>query len=79
LPKITKTTKTKFDAIRPFYDAEIESILNDSSSDDEVINELYLSEMSDEEWKERLAKTHSIRDFQCNFIYHTLLKVLEKF
>jgi hypothetical protein len=34
-------------------------------------------EMSDEEWKERLAKTHSIRDFQCNFIYHTL-KVLEK-
>jgi hypothetical protein len=34
--------------------------------------------MSDEEWKERLAKTHSIRDFQCNFIYHTLLKVLEK-
>jgi hypothetical protein len=35
-------------------------------------------EMSDEEWKERLAKTHSIRDFQCNFIYHTLLKVLEK-
>jgi hypothetical protein len=30
--------------------------------------------MSDEEWKERLAKTHSIRDFQCNFIYHTLLE-----
>jgi hypothetical protein len=24
------------------------------------------------------CKTHSIRDFQCNFIYHTLLKVLEK-
>jgi hypothetical protein len=33
--------------------------------------------MSDEEWK-ATCKTHSIRDFQCNFIYHTLLKVLEK-
>jgi hypothetical protein len=32
--------------------------------------------MSDEEWKEQLQK--HIRDFQCNFIYHTLLKVLEK-
>jgi hypothetical protein len=35
-------------------------------------------QMSDEEWKSDLQKTHSIRDFQCNFIYHTLLKVLEK-
>jgi glycerol-3-phosphate O-acyltransferase len=70
----------KFDAIRPFYDAEInESILS-------VIHHPMMKslmnftfpEMSDEEWKERLAKTHSIRDFQCNFIYHTLLKVLEK-
>jgi 1-acyl-sn-glycerol-3-phosphate acyltransferase len=70
----------KFDAIRPFYDAEInESILN-------VIHHPMMKslmnftfpEMPDEEWKERLTKTHSIRDFQCNFIYHTLLKVLEK-
>jgi hypothetical protein len=36
----------------------------------------YLSEMSDEEWKSDLQKR--IRDFQCNFIYHTLLKILEK-
>ncbi|MFB0909489.1 MAG: 1-acyl-sn-glycerol-3-phosphate acyltransferase, partial [Flavobacterium sp.] len=35
-------------------------------------------EMPVEEWKERLTKTHSISDYQCNFIYHTLLKVLEK-
>jgi glycerol-3-phosphate O-acyltransferase len=70
----------KFDAIRPFYDAEInESILS-------VIHHPMMKslmnftfpELSNEEWKERLAKTHSIRDFQCNFIYHTLLKVLEK-
>ncbi len=80
-PKLTKTTKMqKFDAIRPFYDAEInESILR-------VIHHPMMKslmnftfpEMSDEEWKERLTKTQSIRDFQCNFIYHTLLKVLEK-
>jgi hypothetical protein len=24
------------------------------------------------------CKTHSIRDFQCNFIYHTLLKYLRE-
>jgi hypothetical protein len=47
-----------------------------SSSDDEVIDELYISEMPDEEWKEQLQK-HT-RDFQCNFIYHTLLKCLKK-
>jgi 1-acyl-sn-glycerol-3-phosphate acyltransferase len=29
-------------------------------------------------WKEQLRKTHSIRDFQCNFIYHSIKKVLEK-
>jgi 1-acyl-sn-glycerol-3-phosphate acyltransferase len=70
----------KFDAIRPFYDSEInEAILN-------VVHHPMMKslmnftfpETPDEEWKEQLKKTHSIRDFQCNFIYHTLLKVLEK-
>lgn len=70
----------KFEAIRPFYDSEInEAILN-------VVHHPMMKslmnftfpEMPDEEWKEQLSKTHSIRDFQCNFIYHTLLKVLEK-
>lgn len=70
----------KFDAIRPFYDSEInQAILN-------VINHPMMKAMmnftfpdtADEVWKEQLRKTHSIRDFQCNFIYYTIQRVLEK-
>jgi hypothetical protein len=32
----------------------------------------FISDVTDEVWKEQLSKTHSIRDFQCNFIYHTI-------
>ncbi len=70
----------KFDAIRPFYDSEInEAIVS-------VVNHPMMKAMmnftfpdsDDAVWKEQLRKTHSIRDFQCNFIYHTIQKVLEK-
>ena len=35
-------------------------------------------EVEDSVWKEQLKKTHSIRDFQCNFIYNSVQRVLEK-
>lgn len=70
----------KFDAIRPFYDSEINEAIHN------VVNHPMMKAMmnftfpdvDDEVWKEQLKKTHSIRDFQCNFIYHTIQKVLEK-
>ncbi|MXO03419.1 1-acyl-sn-glycerol-3-phosphate acyltransferase [Flavobacterium sp. HBTb2-11-1] len=70
----------KFDAIRPFYDSEINEALH------AVVNHPMMKTMmnftfpdvEDEVWKEQLKKTHSIRDFQCNFIYNTIQKVLEK-
>ncbi|NGY36829.1 1-acyl-sn-glycerol-3-phosphate acyltransferase [Flavobacterium sp. XN-5] len=70
----------KFDAIRPFYDSEInEAILNVVHHPMmKALMNFTFPEMRDEEWKEQLSKTHSIRDFQCKFIYHSLLKVLEK-
>jgi 1-acyl-sn-glycerol-3-phosphate acyltransferase len=70
----------KFDAIRPFYDAEInEAILNVIHHPMmKALMNFTFPDMANEEWKEQLSKTHSIRDFQCNFIYYTLLKVLEK-
>jgi 1-acyl-sn-glycerol-3-phosphate acyltransferase len=70
----------KFDAIRPFYDAEInEAILNVIHHPMmKALMNFTFPDMANEEWKEHLSKTHSIRDFQCNFIYYTLLKVLEK-
>ncbi|WP_294960029.1 1-acyl-sn-glycerol-3-phosphate acyltransferase [uncultured Flavobacterium sp.] len=70
----------RFDAIRPFYDSEINEALH------AVVNHPMMKTMmnftfpdvEDEVWKEQLKKTHSIRDFQCNFIYNTIQKVLEK-
>ena len=70
----------RFDAIRPFYDTEInERILK-------VINHPMMKalmnfcfpKVDDEIWKDQLKKTHSIRDFQCNFIYYGVKQVLEK-
>lgn len=70
----------RFDAIRPFYDSEINEALH------AVVNHPMMKTMmnftfpdvEDEVWKDQLKKTHSIRDFQCNFIYNTIQKVLEK-
>jgi hypothetical protein len=68
----------KFDAIRPFYDSEInEALQRDESPYDESIDELYFSDVADEVWKEQF-KTQSIRDFQCNFIYQSVQRVLKK-
>lgn len=70
----------KFDEIRPYYDSEINKAIK------KVINHPMLKSLmnfsfpgvADEVWKEQLMKTHSIRDFQCNFIYQSVQKVLEK-
>lgn len=70
----------RFDAIRPYYDAEINKAIQ------KVINHPMMKalmnftfpEVNDEVWKEQLRKTHSIRDFQCNFIYESLQQVLKR-
>lgn len=70
----------KFDAIRPFYDAEINENLK------KVINHPMMKALMDftfpdgpdEEWKAQLLRTHSIRDFQCNFIYQSVQQVLKR-
>lgn len=71
---------SKFDAIRPYYDAEVNQALQS------VINHPIMKAMmsftfpdvEDTVWKNQLRKTHSIRDFQCNFIYEAIQKVLQK-
>ncbi|WP_343696397.1 1-acyl-sn-glycerol-3-phosphate acyltransferase [Flavobacterium sp.] len=70
----------KFDAIRPFYDSEINEALHDVVNHPmmKTMMNFTFPEVEDEVWKDQLKKTHSIRDFQCNFIYHTIQKVLEK-
>ncbi|MEM0541796.1 1-acyl-sn-glycerol-3-phosphate acyltransferase [Flavobacterium sp. j3] len=70
----------KFDAIRPFYDTEVNDAIRASLNHPmmKAIMNFTFPELEDETWKEQLKRTHSIRDFQCNFIYKALKKVLEK-
>ena len=70
----------KFDAIRPFYDSEINEGIRSSINHPmmKALMNFTFPGVEDSVWKEQLLKTHSIRDFQCNFIYHSVQKVLEK-
>ncbi|OOV28474.1 glycerol acyltransferase [Flavobacterium sp. LM5] len=70
----------KFDAIRPFYDSEVNQALSDVIQHPmmKALMNFSFPEVEDEVWKEQLKKTHSIRDFQCNFIYQSVGKILEK-
>ncbi len=70
----------KFDAIRPFYDSEINDAIikvKDHPMMKALMNFAFPG-VPDEHWKEQLTKTHSTRDFQCNFIYQSLMQVLQK-
>jgi glycerol-3-phosphate O-acyltransferase len=70
----------KFDAIRPFYDAEVNEAIRFSLNHPmmKAIMDFTFPDVDSEVWKEQLRRTHSIRDFQCNFIYQSVRKVLEK-
>ena len=69
----------KFDAIRPFYETEVNEALQSVIPHPmmKALMNFTFPDVEDEVWKEQLKKTHSIRDFQCNFIYHTVQKILE--
>ncbi|WP_154858875.1 1-acyl-sn-glycerol-3-phosphate acyltransferase [Cyclobacterium xiamenense] len=70
---------SKFDSIRPFYDSEVNQALKEVASHPmmKAIMNFTFPDQRDEEWTEQLLKTHSIRDFQINFIYHSVRKVLD--
>ena len=70
----------KFDAIRPFYDSEVNEAIQNVIHHPmmKALMNFTFPDVEDEVWKGQLKKTHSIRDFQCNFIYHSVQKVLEK-
>lgn len=70
----------KFDAIRPFYDTEVNEAIQKVIHHPmmKALMNFAFPDLDDEVWKEQLTKTHSIRDFQCNFIYKALMQVLEK-
>ncbi|QBN19089.1 1-acyl-sn-glycerol-3-phosphate acyltransferase [Flavobacterium nackdongense] len=71
---------SKFDAIRPFYETEVNDAIQEVVHHPmmKALMNFTFPETQDEVWKEQLLRTHSTRDFQCNFIYKSLQKVLEK-
>lgn len=71
---------SKFDTIRPFHDAEINEGIRSSMNHPmmKALMNFTFPDVEDAVWKEQLLNTHSTRDFQCNFIYHSLQKVLER-
>jgi 1-acyl-sn-glycerol-3-phosphate acyltransferase len=70
----------KFDAIRPFYDSEVNEALKNLIHHPMMKSLMNFSfpDVADEVWKDQLLKTHSIRDFQCNFIYQAVQVLLQK-
>jgi 1-acyl-sn-glycerol-3-phosphate acyltransferase len=75
-----KIKMQKFDSIRPFYDTEVNDALSDVIQHPmmKALMNFSFPDVADEVWKEQLKRTHSIRDFQCNFIYQSARKILEK-
>lgn len=70
----------KFDQIRPFYDSEVNEALRGVIHHPmmKALMSFTFPEMSEEEWKTQLLRTHSKRDFQANFIYNAIQEVLKK-
>jgi len=71
---------TKFDSIRPYYDSEVNEALKSLLHHPmmKAMMDFTFPEMKDEEWKSQLSRTHSIRDFQVNFVYQSIQRVLER-
>lgn len=71
---------SKFDSIRPYYDAEVNSAIKLIIDDPmlEAMMNFSFPQDTNGLWKELMLHTHSLRDFQINFIYPGLMKVLEK-
>jgi glycerol-3-phosphate O-acyltransferase len=73
-------TMSKFDSIRPFYDAEANAAIRQIIDDpmlEAMMNFTFPNE-NPSHWKDLMRHTHSLRDFQINFIYPALMMVLKK-
>ncbi|MEX2593396.1 MAG: 1-acyl-sn-glycerol-3-phosphate acyltransferase, partial [Anditalea sp.] len=70
----------KFDHIRPFYDTEVNQAIQQIVDHPMIkaIMNFTFPDLEDEVWMEQLKRTHSIRDFQINFIYPAIQMILRK-
>lgn len=70
---------SKFDSIRPYYDSEVNEALCASLNHPmmKAMMNFTFPDVDEEVWQNQLRKTHSIRDFQINFVYQSIKQVLE--
>ena len=70
----------KFDPIRPFYYTEVNEAIQSAVNHPmmKALMSFTFPDVEEEVWKNQLMRTHSIRDFQCNFIYKSVQNVLAK-
>ncbi len=68
----------RFDAIRPFYDTEINDGIKSSYNHPmmKALMNFCFPDVAENVWQEQLLRTYSSRDFQCNFIYHGVMRVI---
>lgn len=71
---------SKFDHIRPFYDSEVNEAIRSVVHHPmmKALMSFAFPDLEETVWTEQLLKTHSKRDFQINFIYPAVQKVLQK-
>jgi 1-acyl-sn-glycerol-3-phosphate acyltransferase len=70
---------SKFDPIRPFYDKEVNEIMQ-TIVDHPIMKALMnftFPELEDDMWKAQLKTVNSIQEFQEKFIYHTIQRVVK--
>ncbi|MGX7667592.1 1-acyl-sn-glycerol-3-phosphate acyltransferase [Flavobacterium pedocola] len=71
---------TKFDSIRQFYDSEVNDAIQSIAHHPmmKALMSFTFPDLDESAWMEQLKRTHSIRDFQVNFIYQSIQRVLER-
>jgi 1-acyl-sn-glycerol-3-phosphate acyltransferase len=71
---------SKFDHIRPYYDSEVNEAIRGVLHHPmmKALMNFTFPDVGPSVWEEQLKKTHSKRDFQINFIYPAVQKVLKK-
>ena len=77
--KLESKKMSKFYEIRPYYDSEVNGVLKASLQHPmmKAMMGFTFPDMDESVWQEQLSRTHSIRDFQINFVYKSIQKVLE--
>lgn len=70
----------KFDSIRHYHDHEVNEVLQNISKHPMIkaLMGFTFPEKTEEQWIEEFKEVNSIQDFQNDFIYHSIQKVLEK-